>query len=148
MSRIWEVCGQLGSQNSDNAQIKAHPPLGPGLPGSVPYNCACIRGGGRLYLAGSQIHAPTAMGTENPNPKPQPHSANPNCDPKPRPQIPRHGRSLCASDDWTWTTQADGSLLFAHKPDGLLAESARPLTFEQLMSAYDAPARAQLRAEG
>lgn len=43
------------------------------------------------------------------------------------------------SDDWTWTTQADGSLLFAHKPDGLLAESARPLTFEQLMSAYDAP---------
>ena len=49
--------------------------------------------------------------------------------------------------DWGWTTQLDGSLLFSHKKDHILVEPALPLSFEELMSAFETAAWEEAEAQ-
>uniref|UniRef100_A0A7S1N862 Exonuclease domain-containing protein n=1 Tax=Eutreptiella gymnastica TaxID=73025 RepID=A0A7S1N862_9EUGL len=40
-------------------------------------------------------------------------------------------------DDWSWTTQQDGTLLFCHKKENIMVEPALPMTWEELMSVFE-----------
>eukprot|EP00668_Euglena_longa_P008166 GGOE01009825.1.p1 GENE.GGOE01009825.1~~GGOE01009825.1.p1 ORF type:complete len:492 (-),score=93.68 GGOE01009825.1:1574-3049(-) len=43
------------------------------------------------------------------------------------------------NEAWGWTTQYDGSILFSHKLHRIMVEPAEPVTWEQLLVAYDEP---------
>ncbi len=42
-------------------------------------------------------------------------------------------------DDWSWTTQQDGSLLFTFKKENILVEPTESVTWEEMMATFEGP---------